>query len=74
MTNIIGSQYQLGACQNYHKNLFYDSTGSFSFSILSGKIMFRDVVYVTQDLSFRWVRHLIFHVMLHYITSTVLFY
>lgn len=32
------------------------STGSFSFSILSGKIMFRDVVYVTQDLSFRWVK------------------
>lgn len=34
--------------------LFYlPFTGSFSFSILSGKIMFRDVVYITQDLSFR---------------------
>ncbi|KAJ7356231.1 hypothetical protein OS493_025985 [Desmophyllum pertusum] len=31
----------------------YFKIGSFSFSILSGKIMFRDVVYVTQDLSFR---------------------
>ena len=36
------------------------SPGSFSFSILSGKIMFRDVVYVTKDLSFRLVKHLFF--------------
>ena len=33
--------------------LTFSLTGSFSFSILSGKIMFRDVVYITQDLSFR---------------------
>ncbi|XP_068720760.1 bridge-like lipid transfer protein family member 1 [Montipora capricornis] len=33
----------------------YFKIGSFSFSILSGKIMFRDVAYVTQDLSVRIV-------------------
>ncbi|XP_020604002.1 uncharacterized protein KIAA1109-like [Orbicella faveolata] len=41
----------------YIENGQYFKIGSFSFSILSGKIMFRDVVYVTQDLSFRWVKH-----------------
>lgn len=47
-----------GFARNYNiyieVQLFYlPFTGSFSFSILSGKIMFRDVVYITQDLSFR---------------------
>lgn len=37
----------------YIKDGQYFKIGSFSFSILSGKIMFRDVVYVTKDLSFR---------------------
>ncbi len=30
------------------------STGSFSFSVLSGKVMFRDVYFINQDMSIRW--------------------
>ncbi|XP_022799728.1 uncharacterized protein KIAA1109-like isoform X2 [Stylophora pistillata] len=37
----------------YMKDGQYFNIGSFSFSILWGKIMFRDVVYITEDLSFR---------------------
>lgn len=29
------------------------SAGSFSFSVLSGKVMFRDVYYINQDMSIR---------------------
>ncbi|XP_048589365.1 transmembrane protein KIAA1109 homolog isoform X3 [Nematostella vectensis] len=39
----------------YMKEGHYFQIGSFSFSILSGKIMFRDVKYITKDLSFRVV-------------------
>lgn len=33
-------------------------TGSFSFSVLSGKVMFRDVYYINQDMSIRWLHPL----------------
>lgn len=31
----------------------YSYAGSFSFSVLSGKVMFRDVYYINQDMSIR---------------------
>ncbi|XP_042881836.1 transmembrane protein KIAA1109 homolog isoform X7 [Penaeus japonicus] len=42
--------------------------GSFSLSVLSGKIMFRNVVYVTEDYSFRVVDGILkFHYWLPYV-------
>lgn len=32
---------------------YFKLTGSFTLSALSGKIMFRDIVYITTDYSFR---------------------
>ena len=37
--------------------LVHSLLGSFSISVLSGKLMFRDVLYVTKDLTFRYVVH-----------------
>jgi hypothetical protein len=33
-------------------------SGAFSISVLSGKLMFRDVLYVTKDLTFRYNIHI----------------
>lgn len=34
--------------------LFIYFTGSFSFSVLSGKVMFRDVYFINEDMSIRY--------------------
>lgn len=37
---------------NAYVSVFFP-TGSFSFSVLSGKVMFRDVYYIDEDMSIR---------------------
>lgn len=36
-----------------NSNTYYLFLGSFTLSVLSGKIMFRDIVYITTDYSIR---------------------
>ena len=50
------SLYMITGIQYINTYLFIVSSilaGSISFSILSGKVMFRDVCYITKDLSLR---------------------
>lgn len=60
------------------KYLEFVLAGSFSFSVLSGKVMFRDVYFINEDMSIRYSCNtcscVLFHFYdLHYITFLWLF-
>lgn len=52
-------------------HLFIYFTGSFSFSVLSGKVMFRDVYFINEDMSIRYTDTL--QLFVHYL-NLILFY
>lgn len=41
--------------------LFICFTGSFSFSVLSGKVMFRDVYFINEDMSIRYTHSITYN-------------
>lgn len=54
VTSLLASVSLVVCSAAFNDDCVFLLAGSFSFSVLSGKVMFRDVYYINKDMSIRW--------------------